>query len=193
MEQTQIEGLVFAMRVLVVVCILGLIVFAMLLISTRSSIQTAPTIDAIDGLYKRFKILWFRPSLFKEFQLSTLRRIAKSDYEKIDHLRTLNQKLEMFYKYKNSKVINQHKDIYPETAGLISKGVLAGIMDCMARENFVGTLGAAVSQFLKSGEAYPPSKEMYNKIQNFFELTHDDLNSQNMYAEFKRKYGGARQ
>ncbi len=153
----------------------------------RVQIQTAQSLEVIDELHKPLQILWLKSNFFSEFQQSALRRIAKKDYEKIDHLRTLDQKLEVFFKYKNSKAINHNEEIYFETIGLISKAVLAGIMDSMAKENFAETV-ELYSRIEKSGKVYPPTKEMYNKIQNFFELTHHDFNSQTIYKQFRLKY-----
>jgi hypothetical protein len=163
------------------------VISAIKLLTGRVQIQTAQSLEVIDELHEPLQILWLMPNLFKDLQLTALRRIAKKDSAEINHLRTLDQKLEVFFKYKNSKAVNQHKDIDQETIKLISIAVLAEIMESLAEENFADTT-ESYNRVKESGRTYPPTKEMYNKIQNFFELTPYDVNSQNMYAEFKRKY-----
>lgn len=163
------------------------IILAIKLLTGRVQIQTAQSLEVIDDLHKRLRILWLRPNQFKDLQFSALRRIAEKDSAEIKHMTTLDQKLEVFFKYKNSKAINHNKEIYMETIGLISKSVLAGIIDSMSKENFTETV-ELYNRIEQSGKVYPPTKEMYNKIQNFFELTHHDFNSQTIYKQFRLKY-----
>ncbi|MBP6856536.1 MAG: hypothetical protein KBC42_00615 [Candidatus Pacebacteria bacterium] len=163
------------------------VILAIKLLNGRVQIQTAQSLEVIDELHKPLQILWLKSNFFSEFQQSALRRIAKKDSVQIERMITLDQKLEMFFKYKNSKAVNQNKAIYMETIGLISKSVLAGIIDSMSKENFTETV-ELYNRIEQSGKVYPPTKEMYNKIQNFFELTHHDFNSQTIYKQFRLKY-----